>query len=288
MKRFITYVLLFLGCFLLSDLLLVYVAKKSFNEQSFILPADKQVLILGDSHLECALDDAILNNTVNLCCSGESYLYTYVKMKQFLPVNPHIKTVWLSFNFGSFSKEPDWWLYNKEGDTNIDRYAYFFGSEEIAVFSKNSRYYLSLMRLPYYYRCLIMNEILGTENSYRDLRWGGYLHLDKNNLQNGGMSEIEISTSSIQYIYLNKIVEYCVDNGVNLILINSPIKNKTKLNAVVFHQFTDSLKYNHENIHYWNYTGFPLSDSYYADQGHLNYKGAEVFSKFLKQHLLDD
>jgi hypothetical protein len=281
MKKFILYVLFFFGCFLLSDLLLVYVTKKSFDEQVFELPVNKQILILGDSHLECALNDSIVDNAVNLCHSGEAYIYTYTKMKLFLVANPHIRTVWLSFNFRSLSKEAEEWLYNDEGVLNIDRYVCFFEREEESFFSKDIRYYLSIMRLPYIYRGLTINNMLVITRTYNNLRWGGYLRLVQHNSQSKEIKlpdGVENYRSYIQYKYLNKIVEYCCNNNINLILINSPMRNRLQLDT---NSYYDYINDNYGNVKLWDYADFSLPDSCYADVEHLNYKGAEIFSKYI-------
>ncbi|MDR1810197.1 MAG: hypothetical protein LBR34_07330 [Prevotella sp.] len=281
MKKFIIYVLLLFGGFLFSDMLLVYFTRKSLAEHSIKLPPDKRVLILGDSHLECALNDSILDNAVNLCLSGEAYIYTYIKMKLVLAANPQIKTIWLSYNFHSLSADTEDWLYNKEGVLNIDRYACFFEKEEKTFFSKNVRYYLSIMRLPYTYRKLLLKNILGVTTNYSDWRWGGYLRLDKNNLSKSASTEVIFPSSSIQKLYLDNIVEYCLYNNVNLIFINSPVKDVSTDKLKNFREYKNV---NYSNIQLWNYSTFSLPDSCFADAEHLNYKGAEIFSKYL-QHL---
>jgi hypothetical protein len=41
-------------------------------------------------------------------------------------------------------------------------------------------------------------------------------------------------------------------------------------------------------IKYVDYSAFPLPDSCYGDAVHLNYKGAEIFSKYLQENFVKD
>jgi hypothetical protein len=71
---------------------------------SFAVPKDKNILIVGDSHTECAIDDSIFTRSFNISQSGTAYLYSYIKLRKILVENSHIDTVLVSFHGGSIKK----------------------------------------------------------------------------------------------------------------------------------------------------------------------------------------
>ncbi|GAB6012094.1 hypothetical protein [Viscerimonas tarda] len=293
MKKLVIYLFLFAGFFLVSDMLLFIITDKSLDDTAFKIPESKNVLIVGDSHLECALNDLIVDNAVNLAHSGEAYIFTCTKLKLFLEANPHIDTVLLSFNYRSLLTESELWLHDKNSEQNMDRYCRFFNGEERMLFSKTVYYYKSLLRFPYIYRGLPINKMLGNKNNYTNLKMGGYLYHDQDDLQHDidlyGASYKEkqltgddYNPSSTQYIYLHKIVEYCTQHNVKLIFVNTPVYLGYQYGVEEYYAF---YKEKYSYIQLWDYSDLALPDSCYADTHHLNYKGAEVFSKLVKKRM---
>ena len=44
----------------------------------------KNILILGDSHTENAINDSIFSNSLNYSASADAYIFSYVKLKAIL------------------------------------------------------------------------------------------------------------------------------------------------------------------------------------------------------------
>ncbi|MDR2414458.1 MAG: hypothetical protein LBD64_05695, partial [Odoribacteraceae bacterium] len=96
----------------------------------------------------------------------------------------------------------------------------------------------------------------------------------------------DTTISLLQKEYLLKIVDLCRSRNVELILINTPTYKPEKYGNL------DKLRayYNTylPGVKYMDYSAFPLPDSCYGDISHLNYKGAEVFSKYLQENFTRD
>jgi hypothetical protein len=122
---------------------------------------------------------------------------------------------------------------------------------------------------------------------------GAYFKLDRNKLQeditmlNEKRTEKEKANLSLyQSEYLLKTVNLCKSENVELLLINTPIYKPEiygdidKLNEFYNTYFSE--------VKYLDYSAFPLPDFCYGDIGHLNYKGAEIFSKYLQENFSMD
>jgi hypothetical protein len=77
--------------------------------------------------------------------------------------------------------------------------------------------------------------------------------------------------------------------GITPILFTAPIypdlvklldSEKLRQNAIEIARLTK--KY---NLQYWDYTNFPLPKNDYFNSDHLNYQGAQLFSKALNEKL---
>jgi hypothetical protein len=68
-----------------------------------------------------------------------------------------------------------------------------------------------------------------------------------------------------------------------LILINTPVYKPEIYESIdKLNDFYDTYL---SGVKYLDYSAFPLPDSCYGDIGHLNYKGAQIFSKYLQENL---
>jgi hypothetical protein len=255
---------------------------------SFVIPGDKNILVLGDSHTECAIDDSIFTRSFNISQSGTAYLYSYTKLRKFLAVNPHIDTVLLSFHGGSIQKSLDEWIL---GDRyilgRIPQYFSLLRTEELSLFVKNPAFYSALVKLPMKSIGALLKFMIGRTLTYKDWYIGGYFKLDRDRLQQAleqqeNNTVVETEYSGYQIDYLLKIVELCNERGVELILFNAPTYDAGKYgNLRALNDFYTAYC---GGTRYLDYSDFPLPDYGYGDIGHLNFKGAEIFSQYLQDN----
>ncbi|MEI6140831.1 MAG: hypothetical protein WCP85_16290 [Mariniphaga sp.] len=128
-------------------------------------------------------------------------------------------------------------------------------------------------------------NILKKINIENDHRFGGYFYLirDKTDSLINSIDivyekkSIEISETNI--LYLSKIIEFCKSNNVQVYLIRSPLHKKFpgRWNEQEFIQILNS---KFSKIEFLDFKDFPLQNHEFGDLGHLNYRGAKVFSVF--------
>ncbi|MDR0765317.1 MAG: hypothetical protein LBF09_00055 [Odoribacteraceae bacterium] len=291
MKKFILQTILFL---LISTLLIAVLTCGVYFTRSwasFKLPLDKNILVVGDSHTECAIDDEIFSRTTNVSRSSSPYWCSYCKIKKFMDENRHVDTVILSFSYAMLrSTIDDQWTFDETWMlSHIPCYLSLVDKDILASYaSKKVSLLKAILDLPY--RDAFTFIARGDRLSYKDLDIGHYAKLDRDKLQEALADPkylVEDKSLSLhQKKYLLKIVDLCKSRNVELILINTPIYKPE------IHGDLDLLKAYHNaylsGIKYMDYSAFPLPDSCYGDIDHLNYKGAEIFSKYLQENFLKD
>ena len=191
----------------------------SFSEKKILLDEQK-IIIAGDSNTEVAINDQIISSVINISRSGESYFYTYYKLRHLLEVNEHVEKVYLSFSpHNIVSKERNLFtngkLYN-----NFIEYTPVIDFESIYYLLKEDKknVFLSFLKAPFY---LI--------NITFQVLYGGYIKLNRNNLanqiKNVDQFLMHYSHKDIDILeinYLQKISSLLNKNEVELILINTP------------------------------------------------------------------
>ena len=257
---------------------------------SFEISEDKDIIIIGDSHTECAIDDNIFLRAVNISQSGNSYLYSYVKLRKFIDANPQVNNVLLSFHGGSITKSRDEWIIgNKCILSHVPNHFSLFHREEVLLLINKPGFISAILKSPLKSIKAVLNLLTKKKTTYKDLIIGGYLKLDRDKLEednerhkNSGETQVEktlFEYSQYELNYLLKIVELCHAKNVELILFNSPTYNSEKFgNKFALMDFYN--KYFSE-IKYLDFSDFDIPEYGYGDIGHLNYKGAEIFSRYL-------
>lgn len=100
---------------------------------------DKNLLVFGNSHSECAFDDTLIYNSKNLSSSGETYFYTYQKIKKILSQNKQITTIFIEFtNIQIESEMDDWtWGYDQMSG-KFPIYSSFMDKDDFQLLYKNN------------------------------------------------------------------------------------------------------------------------------------------------------
>ena len=253
-------------------------------ENYYIVDKSKSILILGDSHTECAIDDSIVSKSVNLSKSADAYFYSFVKLRKFLKINSDIKTVILGISEKSLYKKNLIYLQNKSNGyfrlMNLNDFRVLLEAGGIKAF-------INLAEASFHNLSRLLTI---QESDYRDMRIGGYLYLKRDKLDEAierykKQNNFDRAYSENQVEYLLKIVDLCKKYKVKLILLNTPTyiyyKNENdsyKLNKFIKSSIDDY-------VVYWDYSNYLLPDFCYGDFVHLNYKGAEIFSKKLNNDI---
>ena len=248
-------------------------------------------IFMGDSHIEQAIDDTLLENSVNLAQNSESLYFSYYKLNILLEHNPSIKEVYLGFSYHSVSSYYDKFIFGEFSNAISSRYFSLLPfKEKLKILIANRNDFFS------YLKVVTKNDILNIWREKKTFQ-GGFA----NSFSNTKASEESIEKRVLfQYYnkgslneyslknieYLNKIKDLCKNSNVNLILVNTPVhklyKNKIpKKFKIKFEQLSESTK-----IKILDLSGL-LSEEYFfiPDGDHVSQKGAITTTEYIATKL---
>lgn len=264
-----------------------------FKKTSFKIPDNKTVVIFGDSHPQCAINDEILTNSFNFAQSAAHNFYSLLQLKKILKENDHITTVVFGYSYHNLTSDDHWLSSNSSLMYKLPKYFFLMSPSDILVLIKENA--IGVIKTFFASYLPLMEDLIKVKDITRNKNWGGYQYLDKNNLninlesqpigKDNKPNEFQF-TDSKDLEYLREMYEISIQNGKNVILINTPI-------------FIDPLEENTYLEHYYSFANSFLSKAYllnhaslkipiegYGDATHLNYKGAEYYSNYLKDNYL--
>ena len=258
------------------------------SHSNFELHGDYNYLMLGHSHAEAAYNDTLIANFKNLATSGESYFYTFYKLKMLLEQNENLKTILIEFTNNQINQNMDKWIW---GDKYISKFYPKYGSfldfKATGILLKNN-----VSSLINNFSVLQERNLRMTvSNNYNFINQiGGYVHYIGNNLEKAKIQQEErvnniiyngnepISEINIQY--LTKIIALCKDKEKEVIFIRSP--QYKKLNPPISEfRFLKIYAEQFAEVKFIDFNNFQIPDSGFKDYEHLNYLGANIISKTL-------
>jgi hypothetical protein len=285
--RFISRMALFLVVFLALNTILVLALRHLMQRASLALPEGTTTLILGDSHVECALNDTLLPGTVNLSQAGDAYLYSHAKLRALLEQNPGIDTLLLSYNFQCLNAQLDVLTHSeKYCESKLPYEGFLLDHEDLHVYRGQLAFYSTLMRAPHIRRQFIKRS-LQRPTGLRDLKIGGFQYMvrDKfkkdlalrDSTRQAGLQPQRFGEATDQVPYLLRTVALCKEKGVTCILVNTPV------HPIVVRDSDTAAYYGFRRKHMadiplLDHSGWLLPDSGYSDATHLSHHGARLYS----------
>lgn len=285
MKAFIRqnlqFVLLLFGVIVLMDMSTSYLINKKAD---FKLPSNPKYIIVGHSHPECAFNDSLIDNFKNLANSGESYFYTYFKVKKILEQNNSIETIFIEYTNNQISQEMDNWTWDEKFIT--ERYPIYSSfmsmSDQKILMEHNCKDYLNAFLLSGKSK---LSFLFCKDHDYTK-KLGGYLYLERDKtdslLRDAERPDfikdkISDKISITNLLYLNKTIALIKRQNKKIILVRSPQHPKYSgyENEATYKKI---LADNFSGIEYIDFSNYPLSNAGFGDLEHLNHKGAKVFS----------
>lgn len=284
MKKFIKRGVLFLiitGIVsLIVGLLSVFVSKKTFD---YKIKEKKNILIVGNSHTECSVNDSIISNSVNLSQSATSYYYSYMKIRVFTKYNPQIDTVIISFSDNDlFSEKEKWFSSSQKINNKMKRHIILFNKDDYLDLFKSNPFEVSFQTF------ILYSEFYNLHTQKRDFI-GSYNKINVNKIDEAIIEfnlrppivDEEIAITELKYLL--KIYEFTQKNNIQLILLNTPIHPILEKHfAVIKPRNLQIVSEKMPNATYFDHTSFVLENSMYTDLSHLNNKGSNKYSEFLK------
>ncbi|TXN35970.1 hypothetical protein FVB32_15530 [Flagellimonas hymeniacidonis] len=287
-KKFVITSLKFLIAVILVCVLSFLFNSAYVNIRGYEIEPHQNILILGDSHTEYAVDDTIFTNSVNLSHSADSYFYSYLKVKRMKQENPQIDTLLLAFsNHNLLSQYDERWLLNPLHIKSKFRiYTDLMSFSDFGFFlkSKPMPVLQGIMEMPKYSIKLLLKGGI----KERDL--GSFKPSERNKLaENIERFKKDSNKRTLKYSEIEKsnffnIINFCKKNDITVILVSTPIhkvylSNEDKMKEFeLLYSFYDS-KLN--GVTFLDYSFYNIPDSCYQDINHLNRKGAQKFTEQL-------
>lgn len=283
---FLLPVLIILGT---SEALLQNIPNDYINKRDYIERNGDSinVLILGSSHGLFGLNPIYFsNNTFNLASVSQTFKYDYELLKRYRQELPNIKSVIIPVSYFSF-------YLNLEEGKEYWRIKNYYIYHKIGL-SSNPKHHLeilngtveqSLESITNYYRNDKTNAVcneLGFNMSYSEIK-----PKDLNETGQSAASRHTVDSDKNLYenrIYLEKVLKFCEENGIEVILFTPPAyktysENLDRSQLEVMHNEIERITSKYQNSSYYdllNSTNFNSEDFYDAD--HLNGIGAQKLS----------
>lgn len=285
MRRFLFQCLIFGICFCAIYVGVIYFVTGNYKS-AFRTTPDIHILFLGNSHLECGINDELIPGSLNFARSGERMEWSYAKLRLLVESNPQIDTVFIGFDnvlcFKDAVKE----------DVHMGHNSPYFMRY---VSMEDAWHYLTQASSKYNFdmatKTLSINQLYEIYRerhcSAREHAMGGFVPSDRDKLKEDIKRQINkvVETKhfdNLSHYYLDKSVEYCHQHNITLIFICPPQHSLSRLDNATYRDI--ALKY-YPDIEFWDYRNYQLPDSAFQDLDHLNSFGADTFSNELNNRI---
>jgi len=249
------------------------------SHQRHKLDANVRTLVLGDSHIQLAIDcrhagSCCINSSIN----AESTYFTYYRLKKFLRLNPQLTDVYLGFSYHNLSAYYHDFITGPYSENIASRYFTLLPLREQVCFLQNSA-----RRIPYFLKDVLKYNLIELNYGYRNRFDSTHAQVDE--MHERLQSQYYDTSghlhpfSDLNIRYLKKTVQLCQQEGVELYLLSTPV-----------HPYYESLIPRAYKLKYQNllqeldaklidFSSLALDDTCFAPDGdHLSVKGADRVS----------
>lgn len=257
-------------------------------------PTDPEItsLFVGDSHIQLAIDDKLLPNSLNIGNTGESIYFSYFKLKMLLNSNPSIKKVYLGLGYHSLSSSYDKHINGDCSSEIAPKYFYLLPYKEklqMACWNKNKL-------IPFVRNITRQGFRKNAKDSYSPFM-GGFSNqyvndqeykpaIDKRLLSHYPHAVDSNSYSEFNIQKLDEIINLCASKNIELYILNTPLhhyyssgvpkKYKDKLNQIIISK----------HLNYIDLSDLKFNkDCFILDGDHVSSLGATATSLKLKEML---
>jgi len=259
----------------------------------------------GSSHLSFAINPSYINNSYNFGINHGNYIETYYKLRKIVEQdNLKVDTIVLELDLHTFSER-----FNEPQDrfSNLEVANEMVSLRKISELREESFGSIILKRyFPFLGDGISLTESLIKKPKLTTLYFGWERHAtdfskEENRTKvayasyNDQFNKNEPRISGTSFVYFLKLIQYAKDNDINVIFIKYPVtkeydevirnENITKEDyyTKIFTYVDDKLGEEYAVLDYYDL--FFNDTKYFNDDDHLNYIGAEVFSKKVSDDL---
>ena len=264
-----------------------YLNSKKLND--YISSIDKKSMFIGDSHIQNGINDELITDGINFSQNGESYYFSYQKLKKIIALNKQVKTIYLGFSYHNLSSYYDDYVFGKYNNEISSRYFFILPASEKEKFIK-----CNLSDEMLYFKKIFEKgtvNVLRKKNKYSFLGYyqNGFHNVESQKssmdkrIQLQFFNETKIANfSEVNIIYLNKIIALCKENNKDLIVLNTPLDAYYKNNIPRqyidrYNQIIETQKLRVIDFHNLKFQ----KNDFIKDGDHLSVKGSLLISNFL-------
>lgn len=289
LKRTLLFILLFSGLVILTVLVITLLNKRLLDQYPL---NHVTTIFIGDSHMEMGLNDQLFPNSVNLAKSSDGYIHTYAKLKAVMKSNPQIRNVVLSYSPHNLSSYFNTFIVGRDARYGFaDYFPILPAAERRELLRRNKLLGIKALSL------ILTNgftNLVADSNRYSFL---GRFSPRPFRLKDTStiMKRIDVQfyeqgrlrpVSSLQKLYLEKIIDLCFERDIKLVLIKMPVHRVYR--NLVPKEYRDEYFSNIRNkpVLLFDCIDLHLPDaSFLPDGDHVNAEGADSTTKFIYQRL---
>jgi hypothetical protein len=287
LKRTVLFIGIPIASLVILLLALQFLTIKKINE--YTLDENVTSAFIGDSHVQQAIDDRLISNSVNLSQKGESFYFSYYKIKRLTATHPHIKTIYLGFSYHSLSSYYEEYIFGRYSKDISSRYFLILpladkmdfircNSDELPAYLKN----IYKEGLGNAFRKKKRNTILGYyENNFAHTK-ADQKYTEQRLAFQFYKGDTLNSFSAWNIRYLLKIIRLCRTESIRLVMLNTPLHPyyKNGIPQAYIEQYNRILNAAHLQV--IDFRDLTLSDSCFIPDGdHVSVEGSEIVSRYL-------
>ena len=277
MKKYLIRLFKITVLFILVLIVLICSRAYIIRSHSWRLNDGVNIVFLGASHINRAIDDSMMEHAVNWSRPSERYMFTYIKLDNLIHYNPQIDTVFLELAPTDLLEDTDYKYHELNEQTGyVKLYCPFFSWENWGIYCSE----------PFQVISLVLGSLVETEDLSQS---GWYNHMGGYNGLQAVMDTTTVSPqleksrgygNNINYDYLRRIIRLCEENNVKLFFIETPTWHPEYFYDQVY--YYDAIKTNFSDIEFCDYSKWPTSIDEFYDAHHLNKKGSIRFTQEIK------
>lgn len=286
MRVFLYKTIQFLILFIiLFSIIIVIVNSLGKKLITFDIPESIEIIAIGDSHIECGLDDNTFTNIINFGKGGTSHFYMIDMLEKILSKN-NIETIIISYSFDDIIDEKDSWFYeDKYINRNLPVYLPFLKLKHLNQIIKIN-FIETLSTLPksivsitkgILKRSIIYNSDYGGFNSSNTSNIETHLkQLSKEPIFSYFPSEYNI-------YFIKEMYDLVQTYNLKCILLNTPIHPKlyAHYETQIIEEYYKYAQLELSKALLIDCAQFELPENQFSDLEHLNAKGAKTFTEYL-------
>ena len=285
-NNFFKKIALFVLTFTLILLIMLHCSSIFLTEYSEQYNVDKKNLIIGDSHMVTSVIDSLLPNYCSYATYSESYYSSYFKIKFFSSKTP-INNIILGYSYSNIPSYYDECINGKLSIFYNNKHFFllpFIRQIEILFWNlKELRPFIARLIKTFYHHFYNFNDVEDTSLSLGfNMLKNPNVNLSSSNIISeriqehyyiGDTKELQ-AISKLNLYYFDKIIKYCKENRINLILLTTPLSKeyKNKIPKKFKSAFTNFLI---DDIEHINLENLNIPKEYYTPDGdHTYFEGA--------------